>query len=133
MRAVVRVGRRAFGELEKRFVHEVGRHQRVAAAFVGELATRDGAQVIEVLTRRQNVTVFYGHIHQEHHTMTGNIAHHAARSLMFPLPAPGSQEKRLPVPWDAAAPYRGLGWRQVEVDRASDAFALDEKPIRNLS
>jgi hypothetical protein len=47
--------------------------------------------------------------------------------------APGSQEKRLPVPWDAAAPYRGLGWRQVEVDRAPDAFALDEKPIRNLS
>jgi 3',5'-cyclic AMP phosphodiesterase CpdA len=96
-------------------------------------ATRDGAQVIEVLTRRQNVTVFYGHIHQEHHTMTGNIAHHAARSLMFPLPAPGSQEKRLPVPWDAAAPYRGLGWRQVEVDRAPDAFALNEKPIRNIS
>jgi hypothetical protein len=89
--------------------------------------------VIEVLTRRQNVTVFYGHIHQEHHTMTGNIAHHAARSLMFPLPAPGSQEKRLPVPWDAAAPYRGLGWRQVEVDRAPDAFALNEKPIRNIS
>ncbi|HEY3599592.1 MAG TPA: metallophosphoesterase [Paraburkholderia sp.] len=96
-------------------------------------ATRDGAQVIDVLTRRQNVTVFYGHIHQEHHTITGNIAHHAARSLMFPLPAAGSQEKKVPVPWDAAAPYRGLGWRQVEIGAQPRAFALSEMPIRNLS
>jgi len=94
-------------------------------------ATRDGAQVIAVLQQHPNVTVFYGHIHQEHHTMTGNIAHHAARSLMFPLPAPNSQPQRLPVPWDASAPYRGLGWRTVEVDAAPQAFALSEMPIRN--
>ena len=52
-------------------------------------ATRDGAKAIELLMPYQNVTVFYGHIHQEHHHMTGHIAHHAAKSLIFPLPAPG--------------------------------------------
>ncbi|MFC5428184.1 metallophosphoesterase family protein [Paraburkholderia denitrificans] len=96
-------------------------------------ATRDGAAVINVLQKHQNVTVFYGHIHQEHHTMTGAIAHHAARSLMFPLPAPGSQAQRLPVPWDASAPYKGLGWRSIEVDEAPQAYALTEMPIRNLT
>lgn len=96
-------------------------------------ATRDGAQVIAVLQQHPNVTVFYGHIHQEYHTMTGNIAHHAARSLMFPLPAPNSQPQRLPVPWDASAPYKGLGWRTVEVDAAPQAFALGEQPIRNTA
>ena len=51
--------------------------------------TRDGAKAIELLMPYSNVTVFYGHIHQEHHHKTGNIAHHAAKGLMFPLPAPG--------------------------------------------
>lgn len=96
-------------------------------------ATRDGAAVIDVLQTHANVTVFYGHIHQEHHTMTGAIAHHAARSLMFPLPAPLSQAQRLPVPWDASTPYKGLGWRRVEVDGKPQAYALTEVPIRNLT
>ncbi|MDQ0141842.1 metallophosphoesterase family protein [Cupriavidus necator] len=92
-------------------------------------ATRDGAQVLDTLMPYPNVTVFYGHIHQEHHHMTGHIAHHAARSLMFPLPPPGSQPQRQPVPWDAAQPYRGLGWREIEAKPASGAFALAEQPI----
>jgi hypothetical protein len=96
-------------------------------------ATRDGAAVIDVLQKHANVTVFYGHIHQEHHTMTGAIAHHAARSLMFPLPAPGSQPQRLPVPWDASAPYKGLGWRSVDVNSAPPTYALTEKPLRDLA
>ncbi|MBN3811399.1 metallophosphoesterase [Paraburkholderia sp. Ac-20347] len=95
-------------------------------------ATRDGAQAIALLQKHANVTVFYGHIHQENHTMTGSVSHHAARSLMFALPAPMSQPKRLPVPWDAAAPYKGLGWRSVDVDGAPGAFALTEVPIREI-
>src|SRR5437867_390178 len=35
-------------------------------------ATRDGAKAIELLQTHDNVTVFYGHIHQENHFMTGN-------------------------------------------------------------
>lgn len=80
--------------------------------------TRDGDQALALLMPHPNVTVFYGHIHQEHHQMTGHIAHHSARSLMFPLPAPGTAEKPLPVAWDPAMPYRGLGWREVDVEDA---------------
>jgi len=62
-------------------------------------ATKDGSKAIDLLQHWKNVTVFYGHIHQEHHFRTGAIAHHAAQSLIFPLPAPLSQPKRAPVPW----------------------------------
>src|SRR5579859_3223381 len=78
-----------------------------------EWATKDGDRAIEILSRRDNVTVFYGHIHQEHHQVTGKIAHHAARSLVFPLPAPGSVPKKAPLPWDPASPDHGLGWRSI--------------------
>ena len=79
-------------------------------------ATRDGAQAIDLLMPYNNVTVFYGHIHQENHHMTGHIAHHSAKSLIFALPAPGSLPKRVPVAWDPAQPYKGLGFRGVETE-----------------
>jgi hypothetical protein len=91
--------------------------------------TRDGAQAMALLMPFANVTVFYGHIHQEHHHMTGHIAHHSAKSLIFPLPAPGSQEKRTPLPWDASAPYKGLGFREVEAEDAGAAYQLTEFPV----
>ena len=89
-------------------------------------ATKDGKAVIDVLMPYQNVTVFYGHIHQEHHFTTGHIQHHAAKSLMFPLPAPGSAPKRAPVPWDSSMPYKGLGYREVDARVRSKAFDLKE-------
>jgi len=60
-------------------------------------ATRDGAKAVEMLMPYKNVTVFYGHIHQEHHHMTGHIAHHAAKGLMFPLPEAGKAPTRAPL------------------------------------
>jgi len=92
-------------------------------------ATRDGAQALALLMPHENVTVFYGHIHQENHHQTGHIAHHSAKSLIFPLPAPGSQPKRTPLPWDASAPYKGLGFREIEADRAGKSYALTEFPV----
>jgi len=92
-------------------------------------ATRDGAKAIALLQTRDNVTVFYGHIHQENHFMTGRIAHHSAKGLMFALPVAGSQPKRLPVPWDASAPYKGLGFRDVEAERAPVKYAITELPV----
>jgi hypothetical protein len=92
-------------------------------------ATRDGAQAMEILMPYPNVTVFYGHIHQEHHHMTGHIAHHSAKSLIFPLPAPGSQPKREPIKWDAAQPYKGLGFREVEAERKGAKFAITELKV----
>jgi 3',5'-cyclic AMP phosphodiesterase CpdA len=92
-------------------------------------ATRDGDKAIGLLTPYSNVTVFYGHIHQENHHMTGQIAHHAAKSLIFPLPAPGSQDKRTPLPWDAAAPNKGLGFREVEAERKDSDYKITEFPV----
>jgi 3',5'-cyclic AMP phosphodiesterase CpdA len=93
-------------------------------------ATRDGAKAVELLMPYQNVTVFYGHIHQEHHHMTGHIAHHSAKSLIFALPAPGSQPNRTPLAWDAASPvYKGLGFREVNAQVQKAAFAVTEFPV----
>jgi Calcineurin-like phosphoesterase len=75
--------------------------------------TTDGQKAIDLLMNHRFVTVFYGHIHQEHHHLTGHIQHHSATSLIFPLPPPGSTPKRAPIPWDPAHPYQGLGFRQV--------------------
>jgi len=90
-------------------------------------ATKDGEQAIELLMPHRNVTVFYGHIHQEHHFKTAHIEHHSAKSLIFPLPAPGSQPKRAPIAWDPAQPYRGLGFREVEAEH--DEYKLTEYPV----
>ena len=92
-------------------------------------ATRDGEQAVALLMPYSNVTVFYGHIHQEHHQMTGHIAHHAAKSLIFPLPAPGSQATRTPLPYDAATPNKGLGFREVDAEVKEAAYQLTEFPV----
>lgn len=92
-------------------------------------ATRDGDKAIALLMPYANVTVFYGHIHQEHHHQTGHIAHHAAKSLIFPLPAPGSQDKRTPLPWDASAPNKGLGFREVEAEPGAARYEITELPV----
>lgn len=93
-------------------------------------ATRDGAQAVELLMPHRNVTVFYGHIHQENHHMTGHIAHHSAKSLIFPLPAPGSQPKRIPIPWDATQPYRGLGFREIDAEVGKATYEITEYPVK---
>ncbi len=92
-------------------------------------ATRDGADVMAALMPYKNVTVFYGHIHQEHHQQTGHIAHHAAKSLIFPLSAPKSMPKRTPVAWDPAQPYRGLGFREVKAEPDEKYYTLRELPV----
>ncbi|MEX8520085.1 MAG: metallophosphoesterase [Leptothrix sp. (in: b-proteobacteria)] len=92
-------------------------------------ATRDGAQAMALLLPYRNVTVFYGHIHQTHHHMTEHIAHHAAMSLIFPLPAPGSQPKRDPLRWDAAHPFAGLGFRAIGESGLPMQASLTEHPL----
>jgi hypothetical protein len=91
--------------------------------------TADGAKAIEILMPYQNVSVFFGHIHQELHHTTGHIAHHAARSLIFALPTPETTGMRAPLPWDAARPELGLGYRSVEAKLEPDAYELSEFPL----
>ncbi|MBI3343533.1 MAG: metallophosphoesterase [Gammaproteobacteria bacterium] len=90
-------------------------------------ATNDGAKAIDILTPYEYVTVFYGHIHQEHHHMTGKIAHHAAESLIFPFPPAGSQPKRKPVAWDPTHPFNGLGF--VSAQTQGNGFKSVTNPI----
>jgi 3',5'-cyclic AMP phosphodiesterase CpdA len=92
--------------------------------------TSDGAKAVDLLKPYQNVTVFYGHIHQENHHNTEQIAHHSAKSLIFPLPAPGSVPKRVPIPWDPARPYEGLGFREVESKIKKAEYIIKEFPIK---
>ena len=92
-------------------------------------ATRDGAAAIELLMPYANVTVFYGHIHHEHHHRTGHIGHHAAQSLMFPLSPVGTMEKKTQLPWNPAAPYAGLGYRDVQVGLQGEPRLL-ERPVK---
>jgi 3',5'-cyclic AMP phosphodiesterase CpdA len=92
-------------------------------------ATRDGAAAIDALMPYKNVTVFYGHIHHEHHHMTGHIAHHAAMSTMFPLSPVGSMPQKTQLPWDAARPYKGLGYRSVRATASGAAQGLRELPL----
>jgi hypothetical protein len=93
-------------------------------------ATRDGAKAIDLLTPYKNVVVFYGHIHQENHHMTGHIPHHAAHGLMYPLPAPLSQPKKAPVPWDPAVPYKDLGFRGIEAKVNGSEYLVTEYQIK---
>lgn len=64
--------------------------------------------------------------------MTGHIAHHAAKSLIFPLPTPGSQEKRTPLPWDATMANWGLVFREVEAELKEAKYRLLEFPVTKV-
>jgi 3',5'-cyclic AMP phosphodiesterase CpdA len=88
--------------------------------------TRDGAKAIDLLKPYSNVTVFYGHIHQENHHKTDHIWHHAAKGLMFPLPAPGAVPKKMPIPWDETSPYKGLGFRGIETKGNKAEYGITE-------
>jgi len=78
--------------------------------------TRDGEKALALLAPFKKVTVFYGHIHQRNTHKTGAITHVAARSVMYPLPAPGAAPKKAPLAWNAAASDHGIGWREVDAE-----------------
>jgi 3',5'-cyclic AMP phosphodiesterase CpdA len=78
--------------------------------------TADGDRALAILDSHPNVTVFYGHIHQAHLQRTNKTLHVATRSLVFPLPAPMSVEKRAPLPWNADAVDHGLGYRGLALE-----------------
>lgn len=61
--------------------------------------------------------------------MTGHIPHHSAKGLMYPLPAPLSLPKKIQLPWDPAAPYKGLGFRGVATKTAQGDYAITEYPL----
>jgi hypothetical protein len=90
--------------------------------------TADGQQAIDILSAYADVTVFYGHIHQEIDTMTGHIPHHSARSLMFPFPPAGSQPMKAPIPWDPSNPGKGLGYRTIDAGVTPASYTVTDFP-----
>ncbi len=99
--------------------------------------TQNGAKVTAALAPFKNVPVFYGHIHQNNDHTAGMVTQHAARGLMYPLPAPGSLPKKAPMPWDSMQPYRGLGFRQVKVTPTgyvlSEYAATEMTPVVSIT
>ena len=77
--------------------------------------TRDGKAAIDLLMPFRSVTVLYGHIHHENHYKTGHIEHHAAMSPMFPLAPVGTMPQKTQMPWNAAQPWKGLGYREARI------------------
>ena len=92
--------------------------------------TFDGPKATDMLMPFENVTVFFGHIHQELHYMTGHIPHHAARSLMFVLPSPDTDaDVPNPLPWKSADPNAGLGYRSIDASTEPASYQVTEVPL----
>ncbi len=91
--------------------------------------TRDGAKAIDLLKPYKNSVVFYGHIHQLNEHSEEDVMFHAAQGLMYPLPAPGSVPKKAPIPWDLAVPYKGLGYRSVEINADKGIYNITEYSV----
>jgi 3',5'-cyclic AMP phosphodiesterase CpdA len=90
--------------------------------------TPDGEKALDLL-KPFRTTVFYGHIHHEHHTTADGVVHHATASLMIPLFAAGTRAERTPVPWNPARPYAGMGWRTVSGRGHGAAWELDQHSV----
>lgn len=78
-----------------------------------EWFTSDGDDVMNLLAPYENVTVLYGHIHREHEQVSGTAKHYAARSLCFAFPDPAVAADKKAIAFDAAAPFRNLGIREL--------------------
>jgi Icc-related predicted phosphoesterase len=94
--------------------------------------TRDGSKAVDLFMPFKNITVLYGHIHQEHHHLTGHIPHHAAKGMMFPLPAPGSVPKKAPVAWNPSQPYKGLGYRKLDAKTKKAELEVTEYSVQGV-
>lgn len=90
--------------------------------------TPDGDKALNLL-RPFKPTVFYGHVHHESHTTAMGAVHHATASLMIPVLPAGTRPERTVVPWNAATPYRGMGWRTVSVRGKGAAWDVIERPV----
>ena len=91
-----------------------------------EWFTSDGDDVMNVLAPYQNLTVLYGHIHRQPEHTTGNITHHAARSLIFAFPDPAVSPAKMPVPFDKDDPFKNLGIRVVNEKGRHEALAIND-------
>ena len=90
--------------------------------------TPDGDKALELLKPFKS-TVFYGHVHHENHTTAMGAVHHATTSLMIPVFPAGTRPERTVMPWNAATPYRGMGWRTVSALGKGAAWDIKGLPV----
>jgi Icc protein len=88
--------------------------------------TADSAEALALLRPFGSVTVLNGHIHQVLQKVEGNVALYTARSLAYPLPAPGQEGIGEPGPVTVPAGELGkrLGTRTLSVVRGRRELAL---------
>jgi 3',5'-cyclic AMP phosphodiesterase CpdA len=89
-----------------------------------EWFTRDGDEVMKVLSPYENVTVLYGHIHREHVHDVPHCRHVASRSLIFGFPDPEKTAEKKPLPFDAEHPFRNLGARVIRAGAGAPPSTL---------
>ena len=89
-----------------------------------EWFTRDGDAVMNTLAPYENVTVLYGHIHRHDVHQSGNVAHYAARSLIFAFNDPATNEEKKQLPFDRSDPFKDLGIRLV-TSKGADSKSAD--------
>jgi 3',5'-cyclic AMP phosphodiesterase CpdA len=90
--------------------------------------TPDGDKAMDML-KPFRATVFYGHVHHEHHTTANGLVHHAGSALMIPLYPAGTRAERSARPWSAATPYAGMAWRTVSARGKGAAWDIQEQPV----
>ena len=100
-----------------------------AAMGLGDARRRQGDRAADAATRTS--TVFYGHIHQEHHHMTGHIAHHCGEVADLPAARAGlAAQARADAVGCRRSPISGLGFREVEAEVSPrPTTAITEYPV----
>lgn len=93
--------------------------------------TADSDAAIALLRPFGSVTILNGHIHQVLQKVEGNVALHTARSLAYPLPAPGQEGIGEPGPLKVPAGELGhlLGTRQLTIVRGTHDLAMIDTPL----
>jgi len=91
--------------------------------------TDDAEKALSFLKRFGSVTVLNGHIHQVMQKVEGNITFHTARGTAFPLPAPGSAPKPLPVVVDTPQLKKLLGLTNVNYSETNHALAIVDSTL----
>jgi 3',5'-cyclic-AMP phosphodiesterase len=91
--------------------------------------TDDAEKALSFLKRFGSVTVLNGHIHQVLQKVEGNITFHTARGTAFPLPAPGSAPKPLPVVVDAPQLKKLLGLASVNYTETNHSLAIVDSTL----
>jgi 3',5'-cyclic AMP phosphodiesterase CpdA len=97
-----------------------------------EWFTRDGDEVLNVLSPFENVTILYGHIHRHDVHETEHARHYASRSLIFAFPDPTATGDKKPLPFDKTQPFRNLGIQTVAENKGRSAITDVELTLREF-